>query len=53
VIIDDDKSLNGLQPAIKSRLVLTMPLVGLNEALAEEAICILQRSPELEIKGFG
>lgn len=38
VIIDDDKSLNDLPPEIKRKLILTSPLIGLNESLAERAI---------------
>ncbi|WP_240622631.1 HAD domain-containing protein [Flavobacterium crocinum] len=42
VIIDDDKSLNGLTPFLKSKLVLTSPMVGLTDELASEAISILK-----------
>ncbi len=41
VIIDDDKSLNGLSTTLKERLVLTSPMVGLNEYHADVAIHIL------------
>jgi hypothetical protein len=44
VIIDDDKSLNGLPAHIKKHLVLTDPIIGLNEEDAEEAIGILKGS---------
>jgi len=42
VIIDDDKSLNGLPANIKDNLVLTSPSVGLAEDLADSAISILR-----------
>jgi len=41
VIIDDDKSLNDLPLFLKKHLVLTQPLIGLTEELADEAIFIL------------
>ena len=41
VIIDDDKSLNGLPSYLKEKLILTSPLVGLTDKLAEEAIYAL------------
>lgn len=41
VIIDDDKSLNGLTPILKSRLIQTKPLVGLNRSHVKDAIRIL------------
>ncbi len=44
VIIDDDKSLNDLPPKFKDTLVLTSPLIGLNEPIADQAIKILQKS---------
>ena len=43
VIIDDDKSLNGLPVSLKSRLVLTSPMVGLTDESAMQAIEILQK----------
>lgn len=42
VIIDDDKSLNGLPTSLKSKLILTSPMVGLTDELATDAIAILQ-----------
>jgi hypothetical protein len=42
VIIDDDKSLNALPPEFKDKVILTSPLIGLNESLADEAIKALQ-----------
>jgi hypothetical protein len=42
VIIDDDTSLNDLPKDLKSRLVLTKSLVGLNEEDALKAIEILK-----------
>lgn len=41
VILDDDKSLNDLEPEIKSRLVLTDSGIGLNNEKTELAIEIL------------
>lgn len=41
VILDDDKSLNGLPFNVKERLVLTSPLIGLNEDDSLKAINIL------------
>lgn len=41
VIIDDDKSLNDLPAEFKKKLILTSPLIGLNESLADQAIEIL------------
>jgi hypothetical protein len=43
VILDDDKSLNGLPLSLKENLVLTSPLVGLTDELALEAILILRK----------
>ena len=42
VIIDDDKSLNGLPAYIKNKVVLTSGTVGLNTELAQSAIDILR-----------
>jgi len=44
VIIDDDKSLNGLPAQIKKRLILTSPMVGLTEYEASAAIAVLHSS---------
>ena len=44
VIIDDDKSLNGLPIQIKEKLILTSPMVGLNEYDAIAAIEVLHSS---------
>ncbi|QNA43065.1 HAD domain-containing protein [Lacibacter sediminis] len=41
VIIDDDLSLNDLPVAIKSRCVITSPLIGLNEDATNNALKIL------------
>jgi HAD domain in Swiss Army Knife RNA repair proteins len=46
VIIDDDKSLNGLPTAVKNKLVLTSSMIGLTSDEASEAIKIL-KSAEL------
>lgn len=47
VILDDDKSLNGLPEYIKSRLVLTHPLVGLTSSHINNAVTILNTPLEL------
>lgn len=44
VIIDDDLSLNGLPAVIKSKCVMTSPLIGLNEEATNKALKILQAS---------
>lgn len=44
VIIDDDKSLNGLPSQIKEKLVLTSSLIGLNVDCADMAIEVLKSS---------
>jgi hypothetical protein len=46
IIIDDDKSLNDLPFDIKRKLILTSPLIGLNENLAEKAIEALNHISE-------
>ncbi len=38
VIVDDDKSLNGLPKQIKDRLILVSPMIGLTETLVENFI---------------
>jgi len=43
VIIDDDKTLNGLPEKLKGNLVLTSPSVGLTDELADTAISILKQ----------
>lgn len=43
VIIDDDKSLNGLPAYIKNKVVLTSGTIGLNTELAQSAIDILRK----------
>lgn len=47
VIIDDDKSLNGLPQNIKVKLIQTSPMIGLNEEAASNAIDILKNYEEL------
>lgn len=42
VIIDDDKILNDLPPHLKSRLIQTKPMIGLNNSLVEDAVNILR-----------
>lgn len=44
VILDDDKSLNALPAHLKEHLVLTSPLVGLTNELADQAISILNNN---------
>ena len=41
VILDDDKSLNGLSPILKDRLILTSAMVGLTKNHINDAISIL------------
>jgi len=41
VIIDDDKTLNGLSSELQSRLIQTQPLVGLTKRHIEDAVRIL------------
>lgn len=41
VIIDDDKSLNDLSDYYKNQLILTSPMIGLNDKAACEAVDIL------------
>jgi hypothetical protein len=42
VIIDDDLSLNSLPAVIKSKCIMTSPLIGLNEEATNKALKILQ-----------
>ena len=42
IIIDDDKSLNGLPYFLKSKLIQTSGSVGLTESLADEALDIIK-----------
>lgn len=44
VILDDDKSLNGLPSNIKDKLVLTSPMLGLTDEDALSAIKTLRKS---------
>lgn len=41
IIIDDDKSLNGLPPFLKEKLILTSPMLGLTDAHFSEIECVL------------
>lgn len=43
IIIDDDKSLNGLPENLKNRLIQTSGSVGLTDYLADEALVIYQK----------
>lgn len=47
VILDDDSSLNDLEPFLKSQLVSTKPLIGLTMGHVEEALRILNTPLEL------
>jgi len=47
VIIDDDKSLNGLPMNIKKKFVLTSSIIGLNEETANSAIEVLKNSQSI------
>jgi len=47
IIIDDDKSLNGLPPHLKARLILTSPLIGLTNEHLTEVRTMLGPSPHL------
>jgi hypothetical protein len=49
IIIDDDKSLNDLPVFLKSRLIQTLPIIGLTEELADEGIRLFET--EVLIKG--
>lgn len=42
MVLDDDPSLHGLSPALKSRCVITNPLLGLNADAAQRALAILR-----------
>ena len=44
IIIDDDKSLNGLPTSLKSKLIQTSGSVGLTDYLADEAIEKIEKS---------
>lgn len=43
IIIDDDKSLNDLPPLFKSRLILTSPLIGLNDTHLQQIETVLDK----------
>ncbi|TVT42751.1 hypothetical protein FNT36_01255 [Hymenobacter setariae] len=49
VVLDDDLSLHGLPPAIKSRCVITKPLLGLDADATQQALHILRSYPALPI----
>lgn len=44
IIIDDDKSLNGLPPSFKDKLIQTNGSVGLTQDLADKAMAIIEQS---------
>jgi 16S rRNA C1402 (ribose-2'-O) methylase RsmI len=45
IIIDDDKSLNGLPPYLKDKLILTSPLIGLTDSHLDQINAILSQKP--------
>jgi hypothetical protein len=45
VVLDDDLSLHGLPPAIKTRCVITKPLLGLDAEATQKALHILRSNP--------
>ena len=45
VVLDDDLSLHGLPPPIKSRCVITKPLLGLDAEATQQALHILRSNP--------
>jgi hypothetical protein len=45
VVLDDDLSLHGLSPAIKSWCVITKPLLGLDAEATQQALHILRSNP--------
>lgn len=47
VIVDDDKSLNGLPSFLKDKLVLTKPMIGLTDSHLDEIKVALKRKLEL------
>jgi hypothetical protein len=47
VIIDDDKSLNGLPYNIKEKFIQTSSMIGLNDEATSNAITVLKRHEEL------
>ena len=47
VVLDDDLSLHSLPPAIKSRCVITKPLLGLDTEATQKALHILRGNPTL------
>jgi hypothetical protein len=44
IIIDDDKSLNGLPEFLKNKLIQTSGSVGLTDYLADEALDKIEKS---------
>lgn len=48
IIIDDDKSLNGLPEVLKNRLIQSSGSVGLTDYLADEALQIVERMSQNE-----
>jgi HAD domain in Swiss Army Knife RNA repair proteins len=47
IIIDDDKSLNGLPSFLKDRLILTSSLIGLTESHLDEIKSVLSQKPQI------
>lgn len=49
VIIDDDKTLNGLSTFLKEKLILTSSLIGLTDELASKAIAVLKNKESITL----
>ena len=47
IIIDDDKSLNGLPTYLKDKLILTSPLIGLADSHLDEIYAVLRQKPHM------
>lgn len=47
IIIDDDKSLNGLPSFLKDRLILTSSLIGLTDGHLDEIKAVLSQKPQI------
>ena len=47
IIIDDDKSLNGLPSFLKDRLILTSSLIGLTDSHLDEIKAVLSQKPQI------
>uniref|UniRef100_UPI00404A0FBF HAD domain-containing protein n=1 Tax=Flavobacterium sp. TaxID=239 RepID=UPI00404A0FBF len=47
IILDDDKSLNGLPSSIKSKLIQTDNFIGLTDELADEALKLIAKDQSI------